>query len=115
MSCWTRRDLSRNNLRMMRLLGIALTLLVGAAPAAQTPDAAGGAIQGVVSTQSGAIPLGGVLVSLSQGTADVATATSEGDGTFRFEGLKPGQYRVTAKMEGFEPMSAPVAVSTGGT
>jgi hypothetical protein len=97
------------------LLGISLTLLLGAAPAVQTPSAVGGAIRGVVSTQNGAIPLGGVVVSLSDGTADVGTAMSEGDGTFAFEGLKPGQYRVTAKMDGFEQMSVPVAVSTGRT
>src|SRR5467141_1876786 len=76
-SCWTPRDLSRNNLRMMRLLGISLALVMGAVPAAQTPGAPGGAIHGVVTTQSGSIPLGGVLVILSRGTADVGTVMSE--------------------------------------
>ena len=65
----------------------------GAATPGQTPrpgnvaTTSGGIIRGVVTTQSGTIPLGGVLVSLtSTRTNQVKTVISEGDGSYRFDG-----------------------------
>jgi hypothetical protein len=71
----------------------------------------GGVIQGVVSTQQGTIPLGGVLMSLaSDRTAQVRTVMSEGDGTYRFQELEAGRYRVSASLEGFEAITTEVTV-----
>jgi hypothetical protein len=71
----------------------------------------GGVIQGVVSTQSGTIPLGGVLMSLSSDrTAQVRTVMSEGDGSYRFQELEAGRYRVSASLEGFETITAQIDV-----
>jgi hypothetical protein len=79
--------------------------------APRVPTASGGVVQGAVTTQQGTIPLGGVLVSLSSDlTAEVTTVLTEGDGTFRFEGLPPGRYRVEAGLEGFEALSVAVTV-----
>jgi len=65
--------------------------------------ASGGVIQGVVTAVNGTVPLGGVLVSLSpRRSSDVITVLSDGDGAFVFEGLGPGQYDVSAVLEGFE-------------
>jgi len=76
-----------------------------------TPTASGGVIQGVVSTQNQTIPLGGVMVSLSsERTAKVLTVTSEGDGTYRFEGLEAGEYRVSASLDGFDPKAVDARV-----
>lgn len=72
----------------------------------------GGVIQGIVSTQNGTIPLGGVLVSLaSTRTTMVSTAMSEGDGSYRFDGLEAGEYRVSASLDGFDPKAVDVKVS----
>lgn len=80
------------------------------------PTGSGGVIQGVVSTQNGTIPLGGVLVSLeSDRTAQLQTAVSEGDGSYRFEGLEAGPYRVSASLDGFDPKAVTVTVAYNQT
>jgi hypothetical protein len=66
-----------------------------------------GSIVGLVKDTSGAV-LPGVSVeakSLSTG-AVVSTVVTDGSGTFRFIGLRPGKYDVTAKLQGFTPAMA---------
>jgi len=73
-------------------------------------------IRGIVSTQGGTIPLGGVMVSLSTlRTTLVQTVMSEGDGSYRFEGLEAGQYRVSASLDGFDPKAVDVKVAYNET
>lgn len=81
------------------------------------PSATSGAvIRGVVSTQDGAIPLGGALVSLSEDrTSQVVTTVSEGDGSYVFEGLSDGEYQVTAVLDGFDRRTASVRVEYNQT
>ena len=82
----------------------------GAQPAAG--DAAATAtIRGSITTQT-TIPLGGVMLSLNGGP-DVVRLTSEGDGTYKFENLKPGRYTVTAAFEGFETITLPAMAVAG--
>jgi hypothetical protein len=92
-----------------------LILNVGASSLSPQAQAPAGVIAGAVSTQSGTIPLGGVQVSLfdSRNTTELTSVLSDADGKYRFEGLAPGQYRVNAKMDGFEPVSVPVTVTPG--
>jgi outer membrane receptor for ferrienterochelin and colicin len=76
----------------------------------------GGIIRGIVTTQSGTIPLGGVLVSLTSArTNQVRTVISEGDGTYRFEGLEAGGYQVSASLDGFDPKRTEVKVAYNQT
>jgi hypothetical protein len=96
---------------------LALASLAFSAPAlAQVrpepvPTTSGGIVQGVVTTQNGSIPLGGVLISVSsERTTAVLTAWTEADGTFRFEGLSPGEYRIATTLEGFDVLSTTVTV-----
>ena len=84
--------------------------------AAGVTTASGAVIQGLVTTQDGTIPLGGALVSLeSDRTTRVATVMSEGDGTYRFEGLEAGSYRVTAALDGFDTKVITVRVEYNQT
>ena len=84
--------------------------------APSVPTASGGIIRGIISTQNGAIPLGGVLVSLlDERTTQVATVLSEGDGSFRFEGLESSVYRVAASLDGFDPKTVAVTVEYNQT
>jgi hypothetical protein len=102
--CLTLRDLA---------LVVCLTLGIhGAAAAAQSRPAAGGVIDGVVTTQSGSIRLGGAQVVVRD-TSDreIATLLSEGDGHFRVVALPPGTYRVLVTLEGFEPGTVQVVVA----
>ncbi len=96
-------------------LAFAQTVLQPSRPPTVT-TASGGLIQGVVSTQNGTIPLGGVLVSLTSArTNQVMTVVSEGDGTYRFQGLEAGEYRVSASLDGFDPKTVTVKVAYNQT
>ena len=75
------------------------------------PDVA--VIRGEVTTQSGTIVLGAVQVTLLDGTREVAHTTSEGDGTFRFENVKPGRYNISTVLDGFQNKTVEVAASGG--
>jgi len=66
-----------------------------------------GSIVGIVKDTSGAV-LPGVSVeakSLATG-AVVSTVVTDGTGNYRFIGLRPGKYDVTAKLQGFTPAMA---------
>lgn len=78
--------------------------------------ASGAIIRGIVSTQRGTIPLGGVLVTLSEErTSEVLTVISEGDGSYRFDGLAAGGYRIEASLDGFDTASVDVTVEYNQT
>ncbi len=81
--------------------------------AQQRPAAATGAIQGEVTTQGSRITLGGVQVLIFTGATRVGNVNTEGDGTFKVENLAPGPYRVTALLDGFEPITATAVVTAG--
>jgi outer membrane receptor for ferrienterochelin and colicin len=111
-----------------RVLLIALILSSAAVPgSAQTTQGqpsrpgnvattSGALIRGIVTTQNGTIPLGGVLVSLTSArTNQVRTAISDGDGTYRFEGLEAGDYRVSASIDGFDPKATDAKVAYNQT
>jgi hypothetical protein len=85
---------------------------LAAAQIASAPDAGTGTIQGVITTQT-TIPLGGVMMSLLNGSDNAAQVASEGDGTFKFEKLAPGRYTVTAIFENFETITKPAVVIGG--
>ena len=61
-------------------------------------------IEGIVSTEDG-LGLGGVAVVLQDSSGKGFTATTAGDGSFRFLSLTPGAYQVNATREGFEPFA----------
>ena len=102
----------------LRLLAIAVcaTFAAGLTPtlaAAQSRPAVGGVIDGVVTTQSGSIRLGGAQVVVRDAADhDAASVLSEGDGHFRVVALPPGSYRVIASLDGFDPVTVPVLVGT---
>jgi hypothetical protein len=92
------------------VFGIASTALAQTAP-----SQAAGTIHGEVTTQRATIPLGGVEVVLARAGVEVARASSEGDGKYRFENLPPGEYTVRAGLEGFSALTATVQLSAGGS
>ena len=101
--------------RLARRLWIVVVfaLLLPAPGLAQSPDL--GAIEGIVSTQNGTIPLGGIVVSLSNNSGELSTATSDAEGKFRLENLAAGQYSLAAAAEGFASVTQGVAVTLGQT
>jgi hypothetical protein len=106
--------------RLLTTLVLAWAALFWApAPAQAQPGApggagAGGTIQGVITTQT-TIPLGGVMVSLFNGSAEIARVATEGDGSYKFEHIAAGRYTVTAALEGFETVTMPAVVAGAQT
>jgi len=96
---------------------ILLTPLRHVAAASQVRQVAPalGTIEGEVTAQNATIVLGGVQVLVFSGAARVANVLSEGDGKFKIENLPPGSYRVTALLDGFQPLAATAAVAEGQT
>src|SRR6266404_3578699 len=85
---------------MKRILLIAL-LALSAQPVV-SQQAVPTAIQGTVSRLGTEEPLAKVTVEL-KGAARPLTTITERDGQFYFPNLGPGEYRLTAKRDGFVP------------
>jgi hypothetical protein len=84
---------------MRRLAILALLLLVAALPAAA--QSLTGTIAGDVKDQQGGL-LPGVTLTLI-GKTGSRTSTTDAEGGFRFVGVDPGTYSVTAELPGFRP------------
>jgi hypothetical protein len=88
----------------------ALVLLLGSGPALAQQQA--GNVYGVVSDDQGS-RLPGVTVTLTGGGAPRVQVT-DAQGHFRFLGLQPGRYSLTAQLEGFSAVDFPnVQVNIG--
>ncbi|HVE66514.1 MAG TPA: carboxypeptidase regulatory-like domain-containing protein, partial [Thermoanaerobaculia bacterium] len=91
------------------LLFVALVLLAVPIALGQTT----GSVSGVVADDGGT-PLPGVTVSISGDPLPLGrTATSLSDGSFRFTGLTPGEYRVRAELSGMGSYERAVIVQLG--
>jgi hypothetical protein len=89
-----------------------LCVLVMASAPLQAQSSGVGSIEGVVTTQSGTIRLGGAQLVVRDATnQEVATILSEGDGHFRVTALPPGKYTLTAALEGFAMAKVAVVVT----
>src|SRR5687767_1990858 len=77
----------------------ALLLLAALAVPALAQDQRG-SIEGVVRDASGAV-LPGATVDAQSNVGPVATTISDGSGVYRFPSLAPGNYKVTANLQGF--------------
>jgi len=87
-----------------------LGFIFAMALAAQTIP--GVAVTGVVQDQTGAVlPGADVDLATPVGAAIQSTKTTN-DGTFRFDGVGPGQYQLLARFTGFDPASLTLRVST---
>ncbi|MEQ1871591.1 MAG: TonB-dependent receptor, partial [Vicinamibacterales bacterium] len=102
--------------RLWLVVVLGLAALPAHAAAQILPRAApsnAGSIHGIVTTQNGAVPLAGVAVSVLSVRGEVATAVSEGDGTFLIPDVAPGQYSIVATAQGFESLTIGVVVGAG--
>ncbi|OFV92548.1 MAG: hypothetical protein A3G76_00455 [Acidobacteria bacterium RIFCSPLOWO2_12_FULL_65_11] len=99
---------------MTSVLALCVCLALPHSLYAQTRSSATGAVEGTVSTQSGAISLPGVLVVVRDAfDVQLNEQVTDGEGRFRIVDLTPGTYRVTAALEGFAARVASVVVVAG--
>jgi sugar lactone lactonase YvrE len=73
-----------------------------------------GALQGTVTDGATGQPLGGVLITVSDGGSS-ATATTASNGTYVISGLQPGSITVTATLSGYQTVSGSGQIVAGGT
>ncbi len=86
-----------------------LLSLAGRPVLAQT--SAGVAVRGVVQDQTGAVLPGATVDLVASAGAVVQSTTANGDGAFAFEAVRPGQYQLLARFEGFSPAASPLRVA----
>jgi hypothetical protein len=72
-----------------------------------------GAVKGTLEDESGAI-IPAITVTLT-GNGTTKTAQSQGDGSYSFTDLTPGQYTANVNLPGFQPFTKTVTVAAGAT
>jgi hypothetical protein len=72
----------------------------------QAQTAATGALQGTVTDNSGAVIPNATVTLTSAATGQARTATTGGDGTYRFPLLPPGNYNIKFAANGFKDATA---------
>ena len=89
------------------LLVVSLSIIFATALMAQT--SATGALTGTVRDQSGAVIANATVTATSADTGQARTAMTGTDGTYKFNLLSPGNYRVRIEAAGFKAAEIPSA------
>ncbi len=98
---------------------IAFTVLITAilalsASALAQSQAAAADLTGTVTDPNGAVISGATVVAKGIGTGISRTVSSDGDGAYRFIGLPPGEYEITAEAATFKKLViSPVRLTVG--
>ena len=92
--------------RVLILSAVLLAGLIPATASAQTAAAVGGVVR---DTSGGAIP-GATVRVINEATGAAQEAVTDAQGGYQVTDLAPGQYRVEAALDGFEPAVARGAV-----
>ena len=92
--------------RVFMLSAVLLAGLIPATAIAQTAAAVGGVVR---DSSGGAIP-GATVRVINEATGAAQEAVSDAEGRYQVTDLAPGQYRVEAALDGFEPAVARGAV-----
>jgi hypothetical protein len=85
---------------MNRLLGVLALCCFATTAAAQEQR---GSIEGIVRDSSGGVLPGVTIEARSPSLVGVQTTVTDSQGAYRFPALTPGQYEVTATLQGFAP------------
>jgi outer membrane receptor protein involved in Fe transport len=97
-------------MRFRGFLALCVVLLLASAAFAQEQS---GSIIGVVKDAQGGVLPGVIVEARSATTVGVSTAVTDAQGVFRFPGLPPGTYEITATLQGFTPAKSAALLSLG--
>ncbi|HMY71353.1 MAG TPA: carboxypeptidase regulatory-like domain-containing protein [Blastocatellia bacterium] len=86
--------------KTIKLMTATLALLLGAVWQVNAQSTAG-AISGVVTDQQGAVVANAAVTARNVGTNESRSATTDGDGRYRFPNLSVGSYEITVQARGF--------------
>jgi hypothetical protein len=89
--------------RILRAAGLFMVLVAWCFPSAAQLDR--GNLTGTVQDSQGAVVPDATVMAENQSTGDRRVAATNARGLFRFIGLPPGQYSITASAQGFGPVS----------
>ena len=81
--------------------------LIGFAPATLAQNAETGALTGTVSDPSGGVVAGATVTATNLNTGQSRTATTDADGSYKFNLLPPADYKVTFSAKGFQTAEVP--------
>src|SRR5215212_9044389 len=90
-----------------RLLTLAMVTLVFAGAAFAQAQASSADLNGTVTDPSGAVVPGATVTARDTATGITRSATSDESGEFKFIGLPPGEYEVTAEAKTFKKTIIP--------
>ncbi len=94
---------------------VSLAALMVAVPAFVQAQPTNGSISGTVKDSTGGALPGSAIKVVNDANGSVTEAVSDGQGSYRIDGLPPAPYRVEAALDGFETVSRRVAVAAGQT
>ncbi len=100
----------------MRTKGLALLVLCLLAALWAVPAVAQeqtGSIEGVVKDASGAVLPGVTVEARSPQAVGVNTAVTDAQGIYRFPALPPGEYTITARLQGFDAPKIQATIALG--
>jgi len=104
----------RTHVPLWRGAALTLAVLLWMAPAASAQTETG-RISGVVADATGGILPGVTVTAQSTGTGATRTVVTDETGQYVFANLPPGPYELKAELSGFNPFTAKVNVSVGGS
>ncbi len=90
-----------------------LLVLIGVGQSFGQAQAGSGQITGVVTDSNGAVVPNATVTLTSKSTNETRTATTSGDGTYRFVLLQPGKYSVKTTAANFGEVALEVEVQVG--
>lgn len=93
------------------VLALCISLAARAAAAQETINQA--SISGRVTDEQGLVVPGARVVAVQTETNLTAEGVTDGDGRFRFPFLRLGPYRLTASLDGFNPVTRALTVTVG--
>ena len=114
-----KRRILRKSFRNLRsdLLDILVAcLFVVLAPSVMAQTAGAGVLAGRLTDASGGVVGNAAVKATSVETGQAQSVTTRPDGTYKFDGLPPGNYRLKFEAAGFKTVEIPsITVSTTGT